>query len=82
MLNVSKLGATLMQTEKFFVGAYASFVKRTILEKLRAGKMGIINLGKVTSKRTPRVGRRVSKFSTVGRRCLERAKLRAERQYI
>ena len=72
----------LSQTEKHHTAALAHPLKSQMMQKLRANTLSVVDRSKVTaSPNLPRIDRKVSELTQVGKECLNRAKLEAERRY-
>jgi len=72
---------TMVQTETSQMGAMAYVLHNRLVQQLRSDSFPVLDLGKITkSNSSPRFAKKVSDFSNVGRICLQRACLEAERR--
>mmetsp|Transcript_35623 Transcript_35623/g.87622 ORF Transcript_35623/g.87622 Transcript_35623/m.87622 type:complete len:467 (-) Transcript_35623:497-1897(-) len=81
-LNCSKLTTTLCQTEVYYLSAFGHLIKTATIRALRANKFSVVVLSEVT--RDPMLPRREKSlvdFTPVGRECVMRARLEAERRF-
>jgi hypothetical protein len=82
VFDVSALVATLQQTEQAFTCALGLVLKRVMMEEFRSIRIVVIDQDNVTKDpKVPKVKKSVSDFTDVGRTCLFRATLEAERRY-
>ena len=82
VLNVTRKCSTLAQVEKGYMAAYTHLIKQDLLNTLRSGQLRVVKLEKVSA--DPKLEREVvedTSMSDVGRECVRRAILEAERRW-
>lgn len=81
VVKVSTEVTTMVQTETSQMGAMAYVLHNRLVQQLRSDSFPVLDLGKIAkSNPSPRFAKKVSDFSNVGRMCLQRACLEAERR--
>lgn len=82
IMRITDAATKLVQHERLFLGAGATALKIDMIEKLRGAHIEVIEMDNVkASPKLPRASKYVGDLSTVGKKCVERAKLEAERRY-
>ncbi len=86
ILSITHYFTTLVQTEAAFTAAYSPYFKIQLLKALRAEKMDIVDLRKISTTaklgpKLPMVSKSVHVFSLLGKASVARAKLEAERRF-
>ena len=71
---------TLVQTEKAQMGAMGYVIHCELLKRLRSNQFEVLDLDNITEQERPRRTVLVSDFTPTGRKCLQRARLEAERR--
>ena len=82
ILGIGKWFTTFVQHERSMTTAFSVPMKRKLLEQLRGESIQVVDLDKVTdAPKLPTKTKLVSDMTEIGRECLERAKLEAERRF-
>ncbi len=71
---------TLVQTEKAQMGAMGYVIHCELLKRLRSDRFEVLDLDRITEHEQRRRIVLVSDFTPIGRKCLQRARLEAERR--
>ena len=82
VLNATRVTATLAQIERGYMGAFTCLIKNLAMSKLRAEKIAVIDLPKVT--KSPKLERKeidISSLSPNGQTARVRATLEGERRW-
>lgn len=82
VMRIVQFYTTAVQHEKVPMAALGHELRTRLLRELRADAISVIDLPNVTdSPIVPRVKKPVAEWSALGKRCLRRAKLEAERRF-
>ena len=69
----------LAQTETLFMGAIGHVIHCDLLRRLRESSFDVLELDAITANSCPRQSVSIDTFTDIGRTCLLRARLEAER---
>jgi hypothetical protein len=82
IMVISGTAATVVQTEKYFMGAMGRLVQEKMIEEYSAPSLMVLDLANITEDpKLPRVEKRVEDLTRRGAECLRRAHLEAERRH-
>lgn len=82
VLRIVQFHTTIVQTEKRPMAAFANIVRRNLLTQLRAKSLSVIDVVNVSSSpKVPRKDVAVDNLTAIGKMCLKRAQLEAERRF-
>ena len=82
IFEISGLHTPIVQTEQAYTGGLGFVFKRRMLKCLRSTDQRVVDLKSITSSpNIPMISKSTDDFTAIGKICLERAKLEAERRY-
>ena len=82
VLTTVRFHTTIVQTEKTPMAAFAHEIRSNLLRQLRSENLAVVDLPNVAKERTlPRIQFPVLQLTALGRTCLLRAQLEAERRF-